>query len=634
MAVLNQKSVLDMIKEFRKNWRALCNSERTTLCGADSMLLALQLSMAESNKQHSGEFTVSLSDVLLTWKYLLHEKLNLPVENMDVTDHYEDIRKIYDDFLENSNMLDLIDVYKKCRILTSNCENNKTICPGSTIQPLLERGSLLLSRPDLLAPGEDPPVSASLTQDWSLNLGLPGIPITKLAAAMRQLLDFLSGKQYAVGDETDLSIPTSPTSKYNQDNEKVQLLARKIIFSYLNLLVNSKNDLAVAHILNIPDRGLGREAFTDLKHAAREKQMSIFLVATSFIRTIELGGKGYAPPPSDPLRTHVKGLSNFINFIDKLDEILGEIPNPSIAGGQILSVIKMQLIKGRNSRDPFYKAIEEVAQDLDLRIKNIINSQEGVVAVSTTDISPARPKSHAINHGTAYCGRDTVKTLLVLLDEEAASAPTKNKAELLYDEENTIHHNGTSILTLFRSPTQVNNSIKPLRERICKSMQEKKIKMKQTLIRSQFACTYKDDYMISKDNWNNVNLASKPLCVLHMENDLSEGVNSSVGRSTIGMSFGNVHLDRSKNEKVSRKSTSQTGNKSSKRKQVDLDGENILCDNGNEPPQHKNVKIPKKSNDSQNKLYSKLAKVAKSNKCTAKDKLIPGQAKLTQFFRL
>ncbi|XP_004053818.4 PCNA-interacting partner isoform X1 [Gorilla gorilla gorilla] len=579
MAVFNQKSVLDMIKEFRKNWRALCNSERTTLCGADSMLLALQLSMAENNKQHSGEFTVSLSDVLLTWKYLLHEKLNLPVENMDVTDHYEDVRKIYDDFLKNSNMLDLIDVYQKCRALTSNCENYNTISPS-------------------------------------------------------QLLDFLSGKQYAVGDETDLSIPTSPTSKYNHDNEKVQLLARKIIFSYLNLLVNSKNDLAVAYILNIPDRGLGREAFTDLKHAAREKQMSIFLVAMSFIRTIELGGKGYAPPPSDPLRTHVKGLSNFINFIDKLDEILGEIPNPSIAGGQILSVIKMQLIKGQNSRDPFYKAIEEVAQDLDLRIKNIINSQEGVVALSTTDISPARPKSHAINHGTAYCGRDTVKALLILLDEEAANAPTKNKAELLYDEENTIHHHGTSILTLFRSPTQVNNSIKPLRERICMSMQEKKIKMKQTLIRSQFACTYKDDYMISKDNWNNVNLASKPLCVLYMENDLSEGVNPSVGRSTIGTSFGNVHLDRSKNEKVSRKSTSQTGNKSSKRKQVDLDGENILCDNGNEPPQHKNAKIPKKSNDSQNKLYGKLAKVAKSNKCTAKDKLIPGQAKLTQFFRL
>ncbi|XP_049740149.1 PCNA-interacting partner isoform X7 [Loxodonta africana] len=166
MAVLYQTSVLDMIKEFRRNWHTLCSSERTTVCGADFMLLALQLSMAENNKQHSGEFSVSLSDVLLTWKYLLHEKLNLPVENMEVTGHYEDIRKSYDDFLKNSNMLDLIDVYQKCRILTSNCEKNDKISPS-------------------------------------------------------QLRDFLSGRQYAVDDETNLCVPTSPRSKPNQDNEKV-----------------------------------------------------------------------------------------------------------------------------------------------------------------------------------------------------------------------------------------------------------------------------------------------------------------------------------------------------------------------------------------------------------------------------
>ncbi|VCW50130.1 unnamed protein product [Gulo gulo] len=91
--------------------------------------------------------------------------------------------------------------------------------------------------------------------------------------------------------------------------------------------------------------------------------------------------------------------------------------------------------------------------------------------------------------------------------------------------------------------------------------------MKQTLIRSQFACTYKDDCTINKDKWNDVNSTSKPLYVLPMENDLSEGVNSSVGRPAIGTSSGNVHLDRSKIEKVARKSSSHTGNKSSKRKQ-------------------------------------------------------------------
>ncbi|XP_029419193.1 PCNA-interacting partner isoform X3 [Nannospalax galili] len=543
MAVLNQTSVLDMIKEFRRNWHALCGSERTTLCGADSMLLALQLSMAENNKQQNGEFTVSLSDVLLTWKYLLHEKLNLPIESMKVVDHYEDIKKTYNDFLKNSNMLDLIDVYKKCRTLMSDCEKNNTI-------------------------------------------------------------------------------------------SSVRLLAKKIFFSYLNLLVNSKNDLALAHILNIPDRGLGRDAFTNLKHAAREKQMSIFLVATSFIRTLELGGKGYAPSPSDPLRAHVKGLSELIHFIDKLDEILGEIPNPSLAGGRILSVIKMQLIKGQSSGDPFYKAVEEVVEDLHLRIKNIISSEQDV-AVSTTDISPARPKSHAINHGTAYCGRDTVKTLLVLLDEEAASPPTRNKADLLYDDESTVHHAGTSVLTLFRSPTQVTNApIKPLRERIHKSMQEEKFKMKQTLIRSQFACTYKDDCVMGKGKWN-ANSSSKPLCALYLESDLSaEGTHSSVGRTKVDTSSENVHLDQSEINRLSRKSSSHTVNKSSKRKQVDLDRENIHCDDGSVLGQRKNIKIPKTSNDSQKKLGSKLTKVEKGSRCTAKDKLIAGQTKLTQFFRL
>ncbi|XP_021060913.1 PCNA-interacting partner isoform X1 [Mus pahari] len=573
MAVLNQLPVLGMIKEFRRSWRALCSSERTTLCGPDSMLLALQLSMAENNKQHSGEFTVCLSDVLLTWKYFLHEKLNLPIENMKVVDHYEDIKKTYDDFLKNSNTLDLIDVYKKCSSLTSNYDTN-------TISSI-------------------------------------------------QLRDFLSGTEYAVNDEANPHMPTSPV-KCSQNDEQVRLLVKKIFFSYLSLLVNSKNDLALASILNIPDRGLGREAFTSLKHAAREKQLSMFLMATSFIRTLELGGKGYAPSPSDPLWAHVKGLSAFINFIDKLDEILGEIPNPSLAGSRILSAIKMQLIKGHSSGEPFYKAVEEVVQDLNLRIKNIINSQEGVT-VSATNISPVPPKSFAINHDTAYCGRDAVKILLVLLDEDAASAPTRNKAELLYNDESTVPHSGLSVLTLFRSPTQVKNtSVKPLRERIHKSLQAEKNKMRQTLIRSQFACTYKDDCIMRKNKWD-VNSSSKPLSALHLEDDISEGAQSSVGKARIETSSENVHVDRSKGDKIPRKSTQR---KIVKRKQLDLDSENVHCDRGNELYQHKNIKIPKVLSGSHSKAGGKLAQGTKGSRCTAKDKLIPGQTKLTQFFML
>ncbi|XP_038170891.1 PCNA-interacting partner isoform X5 [Arvicola amphibius] len=441
-----------MIKEFRRNWRAFCSSERTTLCGADSMLLALQLSMAENNKQHSGEFTVSLSDVLLTWKYFLHERLSLPTESMKVVDHYEDIKKTYDDFLRNSNMLDLIDVYKKCSNLTSACENTM--------------------------------ISSS------------------------QLRDFLSGTQCAEHDESNPQVPASPV-KRSQDDGQVRILAKKIFLSYLGLLVNSKNDLALAQVLNIPDRGLGKEAFTTLKHAAREKQLSMFLMATSFIRTLELGGQGYAPSPSDPLRAHVKGLSDFINFIDKLDEILGEIRNP-------------------------------------------------------------------------------------------------------------------------RSPTQEDNtSIKPLRERIHKSLQAEKVKMRQTLIRSQFACTYKDDCTASKNRWNG-NLSPKPSHLLHLEKDVS-GALSAVGRERIETGSESLRRDRSKDDKTPRKPAES---KIPKRKQVDLDSDSVPCDDGNEPYPHKLVKFPKVPSDSHSKTGGKPARGAKGSRCTAKVKLIPGQTKLTQFFRL
>uniref|UniRef100_A0A8C4WRW3 PCNA-interacting partner n=1 Tax=Gopherus evgoodei TaxID=1825980 RepID=A0A8C4WRW3_9SAUR len=549
MATFQQK-IINMIKCFRRQWCLFSYSERTTVCGADCMMMALQLSMAEVNKQLHGDFTVSLSDVVETWKYLLHDKLGLTYENMEAPENYADIKKAYDSFLKRSNMLDLIDICQQCH----------TLIPKSEIEEI-----------------------SHLTPD--------------------------------------------------QKRNNIKICSEKFVYAYLSLLVNSNNDLALAHILNIPDRGLGREAFTDLKHAAQKRQMSIFLMATSFIRMIELGGKGYAPSPFDTLRTHVKGLSDFVNFVDKLEEIIGEVLDPRIAGGRILSTIKMHLIKGRNSGDPFCRAAEEVLQDLDLRIKNIINSQHEAVTANTTGMSPARPKLHAINHGTAYCGRETVKALLVLLDEEAANLPTKNKAELLYGDENVTPFGITSVLTLFRSPAQsTGSSPKPLRQRIKTSVGERKIKMKQPLIRSQFACTYKDDLMTEKKGQHFFSRSQIPTCIHPAPKQmLSLYVKSPPERPALGTSSENVLPNRSKSEKVK---SCQPRNKSSKREHVALNSEKVICNNENEPSQYTNIKRPKVSNILQEKLDSRLDGAPKSNKAIARNKLIAGQKKLTDFFRL
>lgn len=58
------------------------------------------------------------------------------------------------------------------------------------------------------------------------------------------------------------------------------------------------------------------------------------------MRAIQLGGKGYAPAESDPLRKHVKGLSDFVQFLDNLEEILGEVPDPWYAAQLTAQCVK------------------------------------------------------------------------------------------------------------------------------------------------------------------------------------------------------------------------------------------------------------------------------------------------------
>ncbi|XP_030071025.1 PCNA-interacting partner isoform X1 [Microcaecilia unicolor] len=574
-----QQSVLKMIKCFRRKLTPLTDSERATVCGADDMLLVLQLAMAGVNKQCAGEFTVSLSEVVTTWKYLLHDKLDLNLKEAEIPDKYTDSRRAYDLFLKSSNMLDLIDIYQKCTTLDSE---------------------------------------------------------TDMELSPIQLLKFISGLSHASEESGFIPAILSTPTRHIQDNVKLSLELKRIICSYLKLMVNSRNDLALACILNVPDRALGRDAFTNLKHASQSKQMSLFLVATSFIRSLELGGKGYAPSESDPLRKHTKGLSDFVHFIDKLDEIL-EISNPSISAGRILSSIKMHLMKGRSSGDPFCLATMEVVQDLDGRINNIINFQQEAVNTSSTGISPARPKLHAINHGTASCGRETVKALIVLLDEEAASPPNINKAEVLYgQEENEASFGIPSMLTLFRSPEQsTGSSPKSLREHVEKCMDERKVKMKQNLIRSQFACTYKEDHAVHK-HFPSLSQAPtcrhpapKPVSVLCFENEsaavssyATEDTNLSQAPRSVS---GNVHKTAGVHKKGRKTLSTLPERKSSKRKQLDLNRENI------DPIE---TDLAQKTTVKGLKTAMKPAARGKHTKLSAKNRLIPGQGKLTSFFRL
>ncbi|NXE80504.1 PARI protein, partial [Cochlearius cochlearius] len=583
-----QQKILHLIKCFRRQWPLFSNSERTTVCGADCMMMALQLSMAEVNKQHHGDFTVSLSDVLETWKYLLHEKLGLSYENMKEPENYADLKNAYHDFLARSNMLDLIDICQKCD------------------------GLGLVSEDESIAPV--------------------------------QLLEFISGIiNVQENNGSVLSTPSTPANRQGQENVKVTILAKKCVCSYLSLLVNSKDDLALAHILNVPDRGLGREAFTNLKHASQKKKMSIFLMATSFIRTVELGGRGCASSLFDPLRAHVKGLSNFVNFIDKLQEIVGEILNPRIAGGRILSTVKMHLIKGRSNGDPFCQAVEEVVHDLDLKIKNIIDSQHEVLTAGTTGVSPARVMGLLLffllfsftrkqMHYFPPIGNLTV----ILVLKRICGLRTLTNLGML-----EVHCN----FTVYRNPSKekAKNPSLPFSCDLCYLYKKLKLipdfymQMKQSSIKSQFACTYKNELSEIKGQ-HFLSSSRIPTCTRsspkqHLKAGYhTEGMNSCLDVPVLGNISENVHQTKSYTEMGKR--SWQPRNKNSKNEQMDLNNDKVICDKENEPSLQKNAKRPKTSNNLQKELDSKISGKRKHSKTASKNKLIAGQAKLTDFVQL
>ncbi|NXO30229.1 PARI protein, partial [Cisticola juncidis] len=569
-----QQKILHLVKCFRKQWPLFSNSERTTVCGADCMLMALQLSMAEVNKQHHGDFTVSLSDVLETWNYLLHDKLGL-YENMKEPENYADVKKAYHAFLARSNMLDLIDIYQKC-------------C-----------GLGLLAEDENISPV--------------------------------QLLEFISGVMNA--QENNGSILSTPTqiNRQGQEHMKMMILAKKSVCSYLSLLVNSKDDLALAHILNVPDRGLGREAFTNLKHASQERKMSIFLMATSFIRTIELGGRDSASSLYDPLRPHVKGLSSFVNFIDKLQEIVGEILNTRIAGGRILSTVKMHLIKGRSHGDSFCQAVEEVVEDLDLKIKNIIDSQQGTLTASTTGVSPARKSCCIVNRLTLkqLQGLSVVWCVFVsvLVLRRIFRLTTLTNLGML-----EVHCN----FTVYRnsSKKRAPQSKNPASDLLVKRRNNWYLQMKQSSIKSQFACTYKNDLSeIRGQHSHAIPTCKHPVPNQHLKaGKHTEGTNSCLDVPGLGTIYESVHQTRSYTEMG--KLSCQPRNKNSENEQMDLNNDKIICDKESEPSLQKNTKRLKTSNSSKKELDSKIGGKRKQTKTASKNKLIAGQAKLTQFFQL
>ena len=63
----------------------------------------------------------------------------------------------------------------------------------------------------------------------------------------------------------------------------LQAYVRLVFLSYLELIVNSRSELALARVFNVPERELTHSAFTALKHESRQKKMTMYQVGWTFL---------------------------------------------------------------------------------------------------------------------------------------------------------------------------------------------------------------------------------------------------------------------------------------------------------------------------------------------------------------
>ncbi|XP_057312796.1 PCNA-interacting partner-like [Hydractinia symbiolongicarpus] len=154
-----------------------------------------------------------------------------------------------------------------------------------------------------------------------------------------------------------------------------QLHLQRIVVGYFQLIVNTRDEIALARVIDAPTRGVDHRAFTEIRKLSHTKGMPMYQVVSSFVRQVNLAGKGYAPSEGHVLFQHRTALQEFMELMDKLQTVVDEAENFLAAFQQMLKVLKTAFIRAKN---PVFKSnvVSMVMQDLAGKFKGYIKDLE------------------------------------------------------------------------------------------------------------------------------------------------------------------------------------------------------------------------------------------------------------------
>ncbi|XP_055950274.1 PCNA-interacting partner-like [Argiope bruennichi] len=316
------KYMLNLCKLF-----GIFKNERTMFLCPKDLLQAIELCLGRlSSKNVSTEIKVEDDEIVQCHKaYLEHFHL----KDRDVTEkHVLCLKK----FIEENNCADVWLINDKLSDQKANnndyfncLPNSRFLILGTPPSEVLQKFiGLLTSKETIL----------NIIVETPLNISLQGSPSANSSSKIDVTSEPLYLKDIPFDVESGLKLG-SATEEYVEET----------MISFLSLLVNSRNELALSKAMISPIIELSHEAFTKLKHLSEEKEMPMCQTAISYVTRIKLGGRGYAPPSDCPMLPHLKKIELFVGILNQMQTLIEEDLTAISAVKRLINILKKKLLK-------------------------------------------------------------------------------------------------------------------------------------------------------------------------------------------------------------------------------------------------------------------------------------------------
>ncbi|XP_047740249.1 uncharacterized protein LOC108679690 isoform X2 [Hyalella azteca] len=155
----------------------------------------------------------------------------------------------------------------------------------------------------------------------------------------------VSGSRDLCTSNLKSSVRTPRANACRSRGGETLLYIRQVMVCQLRLLLNTRDEMALAVNCSLPGTALSQAAFADIKQEARRINMPMFQTILSVVQKRRLGGSGYQLPSNSQILAHVAPLTNFVDHINKLTTIVEDESCPTTAANKILTSIKRYVVQ-------------------------------------------------------------------------------------------------------------------------------------------------------------------------------------------------------------------------------------------------------------------------------------------------